>query len=37
MLFVIHALNKPGVLHVCFVRYNAHKAFLAVLFHEAGI
>jgi uncharacterized protein len=29
MLFVIHALDKPGALDVRLARYDAHKAFLA--------
>jgi uncharacterized protein len=29
MLFVIHALDKPGALNIRLTRYDAHKAFLA--------
>ena len=29
MLFVIHALDKPGALDIRLTRYDAHKAFLA--------
>ena len=29
MLFVIHALDRPGALNVRLARYDAHKAFLA--------
>jgi uncharacterized protein YciI len=29
MLFVIHALDKPGALNIRLAHYDAHKAFLA--------
>ena len=29
MLFVIHALDRPGALNVRLAHYDAHKAFLA--------
>ena len=37
MLFLIHALDKPGALDVRLARYDAHKAFLANAADRAAV